>query len=121
MSQLKTLVKLKGWQVWSVDIRNNYNGPRYPDYGARAFDVVAASPEEARAVVLNNADAILGVLLKQKLHNGKKILSKTHAISIDNSRIGNIKVSSLIAAQRRPFFTPEGLIELSVESYNVVL
>ena len=82
---------LKGLKSWQVVIMNNYYRGKYSDYSGRYYYVIASSPEEARQVVLDNADAILQELLAMKSHNGKKILPRSSAIPITDKRIGDIK------------------------------
>jgi hypothetical protein len=82
---------LKGLKSWQVTIFNNYYAGKYSDYRGRYYYVIASSPEEAKQVVLDNADGILQDLLSMKSHNGKKILPRGSAIAITDKRIGDIK------------------------------
>ena len=72
---------LKGLRSWQVVIMNNFYRGKYSDYSGRYYYVLATSPEEAKQVVLDNADAILQDLLSMKSVNGKKILPRGSAIS----------------------------------------
>lgn len=82
---------LKGLKSWQVVIMNNYYAGKYTDYRGRYYYVIASSADEARQVVINNADAILQDLLSMKTHQGKKILPRSSAIPITDKRIGDIK------------------------------
>ena len=82
---------LKGLKSWQVVIMNNYYRGKYSDYSGRYYYVLASSPEEAKQVVLDNADAILQDLLSMKSVNGKKILPRGSALRITADRIGEIR------------------------------
>lgn len=86
-----TFNTLKGLKSWQVVIMNNYYRGKYSDYSGRYYYVLASSPEEAKQVVLDNADAILQDLLSMKSVNGKKILPRGSAVRITADRIGEIK------------------------------
>ena len=86
-----TFNALKGLKTWQVVIMNNYYRGKYSDYSGRYYYVLATSPEQARQVVLGNADAILQDLLSMKSVNGKKILPRGSALRITADRIGEIR------------------------------
>lgn len=86
-----TFNALKGLKSWQVMILNNFYNGKYPDYSGRTYYVLATSPEEARQVVLDNADGILQDLLSMKSHNGKKILPRNSAVRITPERVIRIK------------------------------
>ena len=86
-----TFNTLKGLKSWQVVIMNNYYRGKYPDYSGRYYYVLASSPEEAKQVVLDNADAILQDLLSMKSVNGRKILPRNSAVPITANRIGEIR------------------------------
>jgi len=89
--------KIQGLAVWDVVIKNNYYNGKYPDYSGREYRVLASNAEEARKVVLDNADAILKDLLSKKLQSGKKLLPRGAARPIKASEIGEIKQRSQIS------------------------
>jgi hypothetical protein len=101
---LKKLIKeviQESMNVASIDLRaydvyifNNYYDGKYADYSAKRYIVLASSPEEAKQVVLNNADAILKSFLTKKLTSGRNILSPKHALPITTNQIGKIDDSS---------------------------
>lgn len=86
-----TFNRLKGLKSWQVVIKNNYYNGKYPDYQGREYTVLATGPEEAKQVVLDNADAILQDLLSKKYHSGKKILPRGSALPVTEKHIGQIK------------------------------
>lgn len=113
--------ELKSWQVV---IMNNYYRGKYSDYSGRYYYVLATSPEEARQVVLDNADAILQELLAMKSHNGKKILPRGSAIAITDKRIGDIKdgteAGRMSTAGYKRMFGPEGVMMVKLSGGAVV-
>jgi hypothetical protein len=107
-----TFNALKGLKSWQVVIMNNYYRGKYSDYSGRYYYVLATSPEEARQVVLDNADAILQDLLSMKSANGKKILPRGSAIAITDKRIGDIRdgteAGRMTTAGFKRMFGPQG-------------
>ena len=107
-----TLNLLKGLKSWQVVIRNNYYRGKYADYSGRYYYVLATSPEQARRVVLDNADAILQELLAMKSVNGRKILPRSSAVPITADRIGEIKdgteAGRMTTAGYKRMFGPQG-------------
>lgn len=107
-----TFNALKGLKTWQVVIMNNYYRGKYSDYSGRYYYVLATSPEQARQVVLDNADAILQDLLSMKSVNGKKILPRSSAIPITDKRIGEIRdgteAGRMTTAGFKKMFGPQG-------------
>lgn len=103
---------LKGLKSWQVVIMNNYYRGKYADYSGRYYYVLATSPEQARQVVLDNADAILQDLLSMKSVNGKKILPRGSAVRITADRIGDIRdgteAGRMTTAGFKRMFGPQG-------------
>jgi hypothetical protein len=99
---------------WQVVIMNNYYRGKYSDYSGRYYYVLASSPQEAKQVVLDNADGILQDLLSMKSQNGRKILPRSSAVRITADRIGKIEdgtVSGRMSTTRyRPMFSPQGVM-----------
>jgi hypothetical protein len=106
--------KLGGLKSWQVVIMNNYYRGKYSDYSGRYYYVLASSPEEAKQVVLDNADAILQDLLSMKGQNGKKILPRGSAVRITADRIGKVEdgtVAGRMSTTRfKPMFSPQGVM-----------
>lgn len=75
---------------WSVLIKNNYYTGKYPEYSTRPYTVIARSANEARQIVLDNADMILDELKTKRFHDGRLVLPKSNALPITDDRIGNI-------------------------------
>jgi len=115
---------LKGLKTWQVVIMNNYYRGKYSDYSGRYYYVLASSPEEARQVVLDNADAILQDLLSMKSVNGKKILPRGSAIAITDKRIGEIKdgteAGRMSTAGFKRMFGPQGPMMVKLSGGAVV-
>lgn len=107
-----TFNALKGLKSWQVVIMNNYYRGKYPDYSGRYYYVLATSPEQARQVVLDNADAILQELLAMKSVNGRKILPRGSALRITADRIGEIRdgteAGRMTTAGFKKMFGPQG-------------
>lgn len=107
-----TFNALKGLTSWQVVIMNNYYRGKYADYSGRYYYVLATSPEQARQVVLDNADAILQDLLSMKSVNGKKILPRGSAVRITADRIGDIRdgteAGRMTTAGFKKMFSPQG-------------
>lgn len=107
-----TFNALKGLKTWQVVIMNNYYRGKYSDYSGRYYYVLAASPEQAQQVVLDNADAILQDLLSMKSVNGKKILPRGSALRITADRIGEIRDGTehgrMTTAGFKKMFGPQG-------------
>jgi TonB family protein len=106
-------------KTWQVVIFNNYYAGKYSDYRGRYYYVLATSPEEAKQVVLDNADGILQELLAMKSHNGKKILPRSSAVRITSNRIGKIEdgtvAGRMSTAGFKKMFGPQGpmMVKLS--------
>lgn len=119
-----TLNLLKGLKSWQVVIMNNYYRGKYSDYSGRYYYVLATSPEEARQVVLDNADAILQDLLSMKSVNGRKILPRSSAIPITDKRIGDIKdgteAGRMSTAGYKKMFSPQGVMMVKLSGGAVV-
>jgi hypothetical protein len=115
---------LKGLKSWQVTIFNNYYAGKYSDYRGRYYYVIASSPEEAKQVVLDNADGILQDLLSMKSHNGKKILPRSSAIPITDKRIGEIKdgteAGRMTTAGFKKMFSPQGPMMVKLSGGAVV-
>jgi len=121
--EMGTFAALKGWQQWNVLIRNNFYNGRYPDYSARLYGVVASSPEEARQVVLDNADYVLKDLLSKKTPNGKRWLPPKSAVPIEDKRVGStdtVQPGSLTTMGFKTMLTPEGPKSMKFNNGQIV-
>jgi hypothetical protein len=112
-------------KVWEVYILNNYYNGKYADYGARPYPVLAASAEEAKQVVLDNADAILKDLLSKKLQNGKRVLPPNSAIAVSDKEIGRIEDGTVKGRRSTmggysTYFSPNGPLTVKLKDGNVV-
>lgn len=119
-----TMSALKGLHVWEVWIKNNYYNGKYPDYTARQYPVLATSADEAKQVVLHNADAILKDLLSKKSGNGKKILPPKSALPIREKEIGRIDDGTVKAKRSSAgfvtLFSPSGPMTVKLGDGNIV-
>jgi hypothetical protein len=110
---------LKGLKSYQVVIMNNYYRGKYSDYSGRYYYVLATSPEEAKQVVLDNADAILQDLLAMKAHNGRRILPRSSAVPITPDRIGKIEdgtvAGRMSTTSYKKMYSPNGpmMVKLS--------
>lgn len=120
--KMATYRGLKGLDLYTVYIKNNYYNGKYPDYTSRPYMVVASSEEEAKQVVLNNADAILKDLLSKKLPGGKRVLPPRSALPITADEIGRVEQNGrgLTTFKPKTFFTPDGPQSFSVEGGKIV-
>jgi len=112
--------QLSGLQQWDVMVMNNFYGGKYPDYSARYYSVVASSPEEARQVVVDNADYVLQDLLSRKLQNGKKVLPRGSALPIEDKRVGKAKPGSLTTVGFKKMLSPDGVKSFKFASGKIV-
>lgn len=116
--------KLSGLKSWQVVIMNNYYRGKYSDYSGRYYYVLASSADEARQVVLDNADAILQDLLSMKSQNGKKILPRGSAVRITADRIGKIEdgtvAGRMTTAAYKKMFGPQGVMMVKLANGEVV-
>ena len=119
-----TMAGLRGLKTWQVIIMNNYYRGKYSDYSGRQFYVLATSPEEAKEVVLDNADDILKDLLAMKGHNGKKILPRGSAVRITSDRIGKIEdgtvAGRLSTAGFKKMYSPQGVMSVKLSGGAIV-
>jgi hypothetical protein len=119
-----TFAALKGLKTWQVVIFNNYYAGKYSDYRGRYYYVLATSPQEAKQVVLDNADGILQELLAMKSHNGKKILPRGSAVRITSDRIGKIEdgtvAGRMSTAGFKKMFGPQGPVMVKLSGGAVV-
>lgn len=111
-------------KTWQVVIMNNYYRGKYSDYSGRYYYVLASSPEEAKQVVMDNADGILQDLLSMKSHNGKKILPRGSAVRITPDRIGKIEDGTVAGRMStsgyKKMFSPQGLVMAKLSGGDVV-
>ena len=111
-----SLVGMKTWAVW---IKNNYYDGRYYDYYARKYLVIADNEEEAKQVVLENADYVLKDLLSKKMR-GRNILSKRYALPVREKEIGLIedgteKFKASTGSRTTEILSPLGPVEVMLD------
>jgi len=115
---------LKGLKTWQVVIFNNYYAGKYSDYRGKYYTVLASSAEEARQVVLDNADAILQDLLALKDRNGRKTLPRSSAVRITPDRIGKIEdgtvTSRISTAGYKKLYSPQGVMMVKLSNGAIV-
>jgi len=122
MSPLATVAALKGYQLWSVAIGNNYYNGRYADYGFRSYPVIARSEEEARNTVLEYADEILTDLLSKRYDEKRRMLPPRSALPITENRLGRAERKRLITTSEdrwKPVIGPEGWIEVQLKHSQI--
>jgi len=110
---------IEGWETYSVNIMNNYYTGKWCDYSNRLYFVIASSPEEAVQIVLMNADAVLEDLKTKRLHNGRLVLPKAHAMKITEKRVSPGKQFRISTAHPKSFFTPRGVMDLKVKDGKI--
>jgi hypothetical protein len=119
-----TLAALKGLKVWEVNIGNNYGGGKYADWGFRPYPVLATSAEEAKQVVLDNADAILKDLLSKKFSNGKRVLPPRSALPVVDKHIGRVEDGTVKGRRStfdfKTYFSPQGPMNVKLKDGNIV-
>ena len=118
--EMSTFAALKDWRVWDVRVFNNYYRGKYADYGPRLYSVVASSPEEARQVVINNADYVLQDLLSRKLQNGKKVLPRGSALPIEEKRVGKADPGTISTMAFKKMLTPDGVQSFKFTNGKIV-
>lgn len=111
---------LKDWQVWNVHVYNNYYRGKYADYGPRLYSVVASSPDEARQIVIDNADYVLRDLLSRKLQSGKKVLPRGSALPVEEKRVGKAEPGSITTVGFKEMLTPDGPMKLKFSNGKIV-
>lgn len=118
--EMATFSALKDWRVWDVHVFNNYYRGKYADYGPRLYSVVASSPEEAREVVINNADYVLQDLLSRKLQNGKKVLPRGSALPIEDKRVGKAQPGTITTMGLKKMLSPDGVQSFKFTNGKIV-
>jgi hypothetical protein len=119
-----TMSALRGYKTWQVWIKNNYYNGKYADYSARPYNVIASSAEEAKRVVLDNADYVLKDLLSKKFPNGRRVLPPKSALPVEEKRIGKIEdgtVSGRITTSKpKTMLSPQGPVSVMLDDGEVV-
>jgi hypothetical protein len=111
MTESVDLSEENNYTLWDVSIGNNYKKGSTYDYGFRPFAVLASSKEEAKKVVLDNADEVL-----KQLKTVKKTVGRS-AIKITAKQIGSIEPGE---KRKRTSVKPEGSVFLSPEGPKTV-
>jgi hypothetical protein len=102
------------YTLWDVNIGNNYKKGKTSDFGYRPYPVLASSKEEAKKVVLDNADAIL-----KDLKLVKKTVGRA-GIKIDAKHIGSIEPGekrkrTSVNPEGSTFFSPKGIMTVKLK------
>jgi hypothetical protein len=118
--EMSTFAALKDWQVWNVHVFNNFYRGKYADYGPRLYSVVAGSPEQARQVVIDNAEYVLQDLLSRKLQNGKRVLPRQSALPIEEKRVGKAEPGSITTMALKKMLTPDGVQSFKFSNGKIV-
>jgi hypothetical protein len=119
-----TVSALRGYKTWQVWIKNNYYNGKYPDYSARPYRVIAGSADEARQVVLDNADRVLKDLLSKKFPSGKRVLPPKSALPVEAKHIGAVDDGTMKGqiTTSRPItmLSPQGPMTVMLDGGNIV-
>ena len=120
-SSAASFAGLKDWQEWNVKIRNNFYTGKYATDSIRLYSVVANSPEEARQLVLDNAEYVLSDLLSKRLHSGKRLLPPNSARPLDEKNVLDKAVpGSLTTVGFKKMLTPNGPMMLKFSNGKIV-
>jgi hypothetical protein len=119
-----TVSALRGYKTWQVWIKNNYYNGKYPDYSARPYRVIAGSADEARHVVLDNADRVLKDLLSKKFPSGKRVLPPKSALPIEAKHIGAVddgtEKGQITTSKPITMLSPQGPMTVMLDAGNIV-
>lgn len=112
VSEQSTIAALHGWGVWEVFIGNNYYNGRYSTFSYRGYEVIATSAEQARKIILLNADLVLEHLKTKRygINQQRKVISVKAAVPITPRLIAKSVESSITITQARPMISPDGVI-----------
>ena len=117
---------LRGYKTWQVWIKNNYYNGKYADYSARPYTVIASSADEAKQVVLDNADYILKALMSKKLPNGRRVLPPRSALPITDQEIGRIEDGTVkgkvttMGDKLSTYMSPQGPMKVKLDGGKIV-
>jgi hypothetical protein len=119
-----TVSALRGYKTWQVWIKNNYYNGKYPDYSGRPYRVIARSENEARQVVLDNADRVLKDLLSKKFPSGKRVLPPKSALPIEAKHIGAVddgtEKGQITTSRPITMLSPQGPMTVMLDAGNIV-
>jgi hypothetical protein len=118
MNRLSTFAALKGYQLWDVNIGNNYYTGRYAEFGYRPYPVIAASNEEVEKTVLKYADQILEDLKTKKYSSKRRMVPPSSALKITKSRLGRVErrvIRSTTDSKWKKIISPLGWVEVQLE------
>ena len=108
------------YELFEVYVCNNYYDGRFHEWGIRPFPVLATNESEAKQVVIDNADSILEILKKKRMHNGRLLVSKKYAINICEKHLGRVKKSSRTTNSLTEFFSPQGIMKVKVIEGQII-
>lgn len=122
MTMMKSYAILSDWRLYNVGIGNNYFDGRYSNYSYRTYRVIATSQEQAKQIVLDNADYILEQLLSMKYRTrNRRLLSKNKALPITEKRIGNawLDHTLICTSDFVKILSPKGLIKVKINDHQI--
>jgi hypothetical protein len=110
MTTMQTYAVISGWTLYKVYIGNNYYDGRYANYSYRPYQVIAQSEDQAKELVLANANHVLNDLLKIKIKQ-RRLLSKSKAVPITDRGVGiaELSKSGLSTLNFIDILTPAGI------------
>lgn len=122
MTKLATFAALKGYQLWDVNIGNNYYNGKYADYSYRQYPVIAGSAEEAENTVLKYCDAVLSDLKSKRYSSKRRMLPPRSALPITKNRIGTVEqriIRSTTPSGWKTILSPKGWIEVQLKNSKI--
>ena len=80
-----------------------------------------AHQEQAKQIVLANADYVLERLLTVRYNSKRKLLSKNKALKITEQRIGNVRLDTglIWTTNYINLLSPLGLVKVKVDDYKI--
>lgn len=117
MTKLATFAALKGYQLWDVNIGNNYYNGRYADYRFRAYPVIAGLAQEAKQTVLKYRDAVLADLKTKRYNDKRKMLPRGSALPISPNRIGIVEQKIILSTAPESWkriLCPKGWVQVQL-------
>jgi hypothetical protein len=107
MTTMQTYAVISGWNLYKVYIGNNYHDGRY------TYQVIAQSEDQARELVLANADYVIADLLQIKIKY-RHLLPKSAAIPLTDLRVGIAELSKNVLSTLNfiDILTPAGVAKV---------
>lgn len=114
---------LRGYQLWDVEIGNNYFNGRYPNFSYRRYPVIAVDSNQARRIVLEHSNEILKDLKSKQYNSHRRLLPQTAALPITDSLVGSVTPAIPRTTGKhcwRKTITPEGWAFVQFEESRIV-